>query len=85
MTEQHNTSAAGASTPGRRAPAQRHVVAALFVDFGDRDREPRARYECVPCAYRSHVVTGAAAVAAFVETAAEAHRIVCPSRQENHQ
>ncbi|WP_326659566.1 hypothetical protein [Streptomyces sp. NBC_00385] len=85
------TTAAGGNTPGRRAPApQLEVVAALFVDFGvdrgpeEEQRPPRARYECVPCNYRSHVVTGAAAVAAFVETAADAHRAVCPSRQETH-
>ncbi|WP_327436118.1 hypothetical protein OG279_26125 [Streptomyces sp. NBC_01201] len=67
------------------------VVAALFVDFGndrgpvETHRPPRARYECVPCAYRSEVVTGPAAVAAFNATAAAAHRAVCPARQENHQ
>lgn len=87
-----STPAAGGATPGRRAPApRREVVAALFIDFGndrgpeEKQRPPRARYECVPCAYHSAIVTGPAAVAAFVETAAEAHRIVCPSRQENHQ
>ncbi|MFJ4918030.1 hypothetical protein [Streptomyces sp. NPDC088726] len=91
MTDQNATSAAGADTPGRRAPAHRRVLGALFIDFGndrgpeDEQRPPRARYECVPCNYRSHVVTGAAAVTAFVETAADTHRAVCPSRQENHQ
>ncbi|WP_327180433.1 hypothetical protein OG599_35315 (plasmid) [Streptomyces sp. NBC_01335] len=85
------TSAAGGTSPGRRAPARRHVVAALFVDFGndrgpkETHRPPRARYECVPCDYRSEIVTGAAAVAAFNTTAPEAHRAVCPARQENHQ
>ncbi len=75
------------TAPGRPAQAQ-HVVAALFVDFGDvRDdrRPPRARYECVRCNYRSEIVTGAAAVAAFTATAASAHRSVCPALQENHQ
>ncbi|MGW1219499.1 hypothetical protein ACWD6O_34515 [Streptomyces californicus] len=70
-----------------RSPARRAIVGALFVDFGDRDRgrPPRARYECVPCNYRSDIVTGAAAVAAFTATASDAHRSVCPSRQETDQ
>lgn len=92
MTQKHNAAAAGGASPGRRAPApRREVVAALFIDFGndrgpeEEQRPPRARYECVPCNYRSSIVTGAAAVRAFVETAAAAHRAVCPSRQEIHQ
>lgn len=64
---------------------RRIVVAALFVDFGDQTRPPRARYECVPCNYRSDIVTGAAAVAAFTATARDTHSTVCPSRQETHQ
>ncbi|MFD9757987.1 hypothetical protein [[Kitasatospora] papulosa] len=83
------TSAAGGHSPSRRPPAQRRVDAALFVDFGndrgpeETHRPPRARYECVPCNYRSEIVTGAAAVAAFTATAAAAHRAVCPARQES--
>ncbi|WP_327337370.1 hypothetical protein OG384_14815 [Streptomyces sp. NBC_01324] len=76
------------TAPGRPAQAQ-HVVAALFVDFGDdrgNDRRPpRARYECVRCGYRSEIVTGPAAVAAFTATARDTHRTVCPALQENHQ
>ncbi|THA31763.1 hypothetical protein E6R18_15625 [Streptomyces sp. A1277] len=86
------TTAAGGSSPGRRALAPRQtVVGALFVDFGndrgpkEEQRPPRARYECVRCNYRSEVVTGPAAVAAFNATAAAAHRVVCPSLQETHQ
>ncbi|MFJ6235077.1 hypothetical protein ACIQH0_13325 [Streptomyces griseus] len=63
------------------APA-RHVVACLFVDFGDKSRPPRARYECVPCNYASPVVTGVDAVTAFVATAAHEHRITCINYQE---
>lgn len=65
--------------------ALRRVVGALFVDFGEQYRPPRARYECVPCNYRSDIVTGPDAVAAFTATASDIHRTVCPSRQENHQ
>ncbi|MFD0344037.1 hypothetical protein ACFVH0_36125 [Streptomyces sp. NPDC127117] len=87
MTEQHSTAAVGGASSGRRGPARRRVVAALFVDFGDARgddrRPPRARYECVRCNYRSEIVTGPAAVAAFTATAADAHRIVCPALQEN--
>ncbi|MFJ6810619.1 hypothetical protein ACIQRK_32225 [Streptomyces anulatus] len=67
------------------SPAPRRVVGALFVDFGDQNRPPRARYECVPCNYRSDIVTGPDAIAAFTATASDIHRTVCPSRQENHQ
>lgn len=90
MTES-TAPAAGGTLPGRRAPARRQIVAALFVDFGndrgpeEEQRPPRARYECVPCNYRSEIVTGRAAVAAFNATAADDHRAVCPARQENHQ
>ncbi|MFE9853583.1 MULTISPECIES: hypothetical protein [Streptomyces] len=78
------------TAPGRPAQAQR-VMACLFIDFGNNrgpeetHRPPRARYECVRCNYRSEVVNGPAAVAAFTATAADTHRAACPARQENHQ
>ena len=90
MTNVRETAAtAGVSiTPGRPAQARRttgRVVACLFVDFGDRDRAPRARYECVRCGYASPIVTGPAAVKTFVDTAADTHRAVCTAPQETHQ
>ncbi|MFI7234473.1 hypothetical protein [Streptomyces cyaneofuscatus] len=81
MTETTSTAAAQ-DTLGRPAPGQRHVIAALFVDFGGNGRPPRARYECVPCNYASPIATGADAVTTFVATAADEHRTTCINYQE---
>ncbi|GAA2985065.1 hypothetical protein [Streptomyces fulvorobeus] len=88
MSLPQSAATAGVPTaPGR--PAQARVVANLVVDFGNhRDYEnhpARARYLCDRCGYRSDIVTGPAAVAAFTATARDTHRSVCPALQENHQ
>ncbi len=89
MTTVRESAGAPATNADRPTSTRRYVAAALFVDFGndrgENQRPPRARYECVRCTYRSEIVTGAAAVAAFTATAASAHRSVCPALQENHQ
>ncbi|MET7458084.1 hypothetical protein ACWEPZ_37730 [Streptomyces sp. NPDC004288] len=68
---------------------------ALFIDLGEgyeikKDgprkgqiwwkRDPRARYECLPCQYASPVVHGADEVRAFVATIRTDHRAICPGR-----
>ncbi|MEU9865517.1 hypothetical protein AB0D99_32075 [Streptomyces sp. NPDC047971] len=69
------------------------VTAALFIDcgegreirHGDRagqiryTRQPRARYECAACNYRSETVTGPDAVKAFVAHIRATHQAVCPA------
>lgn len=69
----------------------RRVTGALFVDcgegreirHGDRagqirwTRQPRARYECVACGYRSETVTGPDAVKAFVSHIRTTHQATC--------
>ncbi|MFB6809451.1 hypothetical protein [Streptomyces sp. NPDC056387] len=77
----------------RTAPCSRQVTAALRIDCGtgieikDGDRagqiwwktEPRARYECVACQWRSEIVTGAAAVQRFTDHIRTTHQAVCPA------
>jgi len=77
---------------------QQRVVDALFIDCGegfeikngDRagqikyTRQPRARFECVPCGYASETVTGPDAVKRFVATARTNHRAICPATTNTH-
>ncbi|MCX5197191.1 hypothetical protein OOK31_25390 [Streptomyces sp. NBC_00249] len=70
-----------------------HVVGGLFIDGGEGheikhgDRagqirwtsQPRARYECVACRWKSETVTGPAAVKAFVAHIRTTHRATCPA------
>ncbi len=69
------------------------VTAALFVDCGEGreirhgeragqirwTRQPRARFECLACGYRSEVVTGPDAVRTFVAHIRTTHQAVCPA------
>lgn len=75
MTE--TTPAAAQDNLGRPAPGQRHVTAALFVDFGDKSRPPRAKYECVRCQTTEGPVHGPEQVAAFVANVKTAHHARC--------
>ncbi|MFF3060894.1 hypothetical protein [Streptomyces sp. NPDC057909] len=81
MTQAHTTAAARGITSGRPARA---VIAALFVDFGDRGRQPRAKYECVLCQTTEGPVQGAEAVAAFTASIKSEHRARCTAPQEMH-
>jgi hypothetical protein len=70
--------------------AQR-IVGALYVDCGEQlkngtwIRQPRARYECVPCRIREGPVTGAAAVIAFVSTIRARHHATHHPNQQGAQ
>ncbi|MYT24600.1 hypothetical protein GTW69_30705 [Streptomyces sp. SID7760] len=75
------------------APCTRQVTAALRIDCGtgieikagDRageiwwKTEPRARYECVVCGWRSEIVTGADAAKNFTDHIRTTHQAVCPA------
>lgn len=77
----------------RRAPDAPvlQVTGALRIDCGEgfeaKDKgagqfwwktEPRARYECVACGYRSDVVTSPASVKAFISHIRTTHQATCP-------
>ncbi|WP_369778868.1 hypothetical protein [Streptomyces sp. R33] len=67
------------------------ITSALLIDCGtgieikDGDRagqiwwkaNPRARYECVACQWRSEIVTGPIAVQTFVSHIRDTHRATC--------
>lgn len=71
----------------------RRVTGALRVDCGEGREtrhgeragqirwitQPRARYECVACGYRSETVTGPEAVKAFVSHIRTTHQATCPA------
>ncbi|MEU9000497.1 hypothetical protein [Streptomyces sp. NPDC048551] len=72
----------------RREPLR--VVAVLLIDSGEgyatKDAgpgeftwktHPRARYECVACAWRSETVTGSVAVLNFLNHIRATHKAVC--------
>ncbi|MFE3578758.1 hypothetical protein [Streptomyces vinaceus] len=75
------------------APCTRQVTAALRIDAGTGieikeggragqiwwKTDPRARYECVDCQWRSDIVTGADAVQAFTTHIRTTHQAVCPA------
>ncbi|GAA4663042.1 hypothetical protein [Streptomyces youssoufiensis] len=73
---------AAGDTPGRPArPDLRRVTGALFVDFGDRERPPRARYQCLRCRTVEGPVTGAPLVAEFVSSVRAVHAARCTPQE----
>lgn len=72
------------------------VISALRVDCGDGreitrgpragqirwTRQPRARFECVACNWRSETVTGPEAVKTFVSHIRTTHQAVCTATPE---
>lgn len=69
------------------------ITGALFVDcgegreirHGDRageirwTRQPRARFECLTCGWRSETVTGPSSVKTFVSHIRTTHQATCPA------
>ncbi|MFG2269095.1 hypothetical protein ACGFNY_04895 [Streptomyces chartreusis] len=72
--------------------AEAEVRDVIFVDLGEGyetkkgprkgeiwwKRQPRARYECLPCQYASPVVHGVDEVRAFITDIRTRHRAICP-------